>query len=234
MSEGLDWDRVARWWEAEVVADPSYREDVLPMLQRLVGDAEGTILDLGCGEGQGTRTLAAAGRRLIGCDLSAVLLRSARRSVPVVRCRLPDLSWVRPASVDHAYSVYVLDLLVDHEAFFAETAAVVRPGGTLAVIVNHPAFTAPESGPFLDDDGEVMWRWGRYLLPGHSLTLAGSASITMYHRPLASLLSAAASAGWSLEVVEERGLSPAAIEREPGYRGQEDIPRFLGARWRRR
>lgn len=231
MTGELDWDRVAAWWEAEIVADPSYREDVLPMLRRLVGDAAGTIVDLGCGEGQGIRTLAGAGRRLVGCDLSAVLLRSAAAAAPVVRCRLPALSWLRDGSIDHAYSVYVLDLLPDAGGFFAETARVVRPGGAMAVIINHPAFTAPDAGPFLDEEGDVMWRWGRYFDTGRSLTLAGLEPITIHHRPMGLLLSMAAQAGWNLDTMEERGLSATAIEREPGYRGQDHIPRFLGVRW---
>jgi hypothetical protein len=55
----------------------------------------------------------------------------------------------------------------------------------------------------------------------------------MYHRSTATLLTAAAAAGWSLEAMVEAPLGAAAIEREPAYVGQESIPRFLGVRWRR-
>jgi SAM-dependent methyltransferase len=202
------------------------------MLQRLLAGASGPILDLGCGDGS-TSERVAASAPTFGCDQSAALLRVASAKVPVVQCRLPDLSWVRTGSVGCAYAVYVLDLLEDAETFFAEAARVVRDEGTLAVIINHPAFTAPESGPFLDDDGEVMWRWGDYFNPGPSPTLAGSTPLTMHHRPLGTLLTLAATAGWSLRGLEERGLAPEAVAAEPGYAGQESIPRLLGARWRR-
>jgi SAM-dependent methyltransferase len=227
----VDWDQLAGWWQREVFDDPSYRQDVLPMLDRLLGGAPGPILDLGCGEGTATGRVAASGRVALGCDGSEALLLVARSRVPVARCRLPDLSWVRSGSLGSAFSVYVLDLIEDAAAFFEETARVVRVGGVLAVIINHPVFTAPGSGPFLDEDGEVMWRWGRYFAEGPSPTLAGSTPIEMQHRPLSVLLDLAAAAGWSLDRLEERGLGDETIAAEPGYVGQESIPRFLGARW---
>ncbi|RPI22647.1 MAG: class I SAM-dependent methyltransferase, partial [Actinobacteria bacterium] len=191
------------------------------------------VLDLGCGEGS-TTARAATAAPTFGCDLSAELLRVAVRSMPVVRCRLPALSWVRTGSLGAAYSVFVLDLIVDGAAFFMEAARVVRPGGLLAVVINHPVYTAPGSGPFLDEDGDVMWRWGDYFPEGPSPTLAGGLPIAMQHRPIGDLLNWAAAAGWDLERLEERGLGPAAIAAEPGYIGQESIPRLLGARWVRR
>jgi hypothetical protein len=55
--------------------------------------------------------------------------------------------------------------------------------------------------------------------------------VVFHHRSIAKLLTVAAAAGWALQVVEERPLGAAAIERDPGYVGQEGIPRFFGARW---
>ena len=50
---------------------------------------------------------------------------------------------------------------------------------------------------------------------------------------MGSLLNVAANAGWSLERVEERGLSPEAVAHDPGLVGQEHLPRPLGLRWGR-
>jgi len=225
------WDAIADWWLGEVADDPCYREQVLPLLGRLLGDAAGPVLDLGCGEGQGMRYL---GGDVLGCDLSARLLRRARRAGPVVRCRLPDLSWLVDGAVAAAYSVFVLDLLADLDGFFREAARVTRRGGPLVVVVNHPAFTPHDAGPIVDLDGEVLWRWGRYLAEGTSLQPAGSRRVRFHHRPLGRILTGAAAAGWCLEELEEQALGPAVIAREPGYHGQEGIPRILGVRWRRR
>ncbi|GBE25612.1 hypothetical protein BMS3Bbin02_01900 [bacterium BMS3Bbin02] len=78
-----NWDSLASWWELEIVTDPAYREDVLPLLGDLVGSMPaGVVLDLGCGEGQGARSV---GGTVVGIDSSHVLLRSANRVIPVVQ-----------------------------------------------------------------------------------------------------------------------------------------------------
>jgi len=228
-----NWDELAPWWRREATTDLVYREDIEPMLERLTPKDPGTVVELGCGEGQWLRWLSTRGVQTIGCDWSLQLLTDAASSAPVVCAELPGLSWLQDGSVDSALSVFVLDLIADAGEFFTETIRVVRAGGSLIVVINHPGFTAPGSGPLVDVDGEVLWRWGSYLEDGSSLQPAGDRSVVFHHRSIAKLLTAAATAGWALQAVEERPLGAAAIERDPGYIGQEGIPRFFGARWRK-
>ena len=228
-----NWDELAPWWRREATTDLVYREDIEPMLERLTPKDPGTVVELGCGEGQWLRWLSTRGVQTIGCDWSLQLLTDAASSAPVVCAELPGLSWLQAGSVDSALSVFVLDLIADAGEFFTETIRVVRAGGSLIVVINHPGFTAPGSGPLVDVDGEVLWRWGSYLEDGSSLQPAGDRSVVFHHRSIAKLLTAAATAGWALQAVEERPLGAAAIERDPGYVGQEGIPRFFGARWRK-
>jgi SAM-dependent methyltransferase len=233
MAESIDnWDDIFGWWVGEVAGDPVYREDVGPMLDRLVEGATEPILDLGCGEGQWLRRFGTEAC-VFGTDGSQQLLTQAFKTAPVVRGVLPDLGWAQSDALGGAVSLFVLDLIEDHQKFFVETARVVAPGGSLVVIINHPAFTAPGSGPFMDPDFDVFWRWGNYLGVGSSDVPAGPGSVVMYHRSIAELLATAARSGWMLEEMIEAPLGSAAIEREPSYAGQEGIPRFLGVRWRR-
>jgi SAM-dependent methyltransferase len=227
------WDDIAGWWRREAAEDPVYREDVLPLLERVLPAGPGVVLELGCGEGQWLRMLADRGVTAFGCDGSMDLLTDAAGASPVVRCMLPELGWIRDGAIDTALSVFVLDLIADVDRFFAEAARVVRPTGALVVVINHPAFTAPASGPIVDVDGEVLWRWGDYLADGWSEEPAGDRRVVFHHRPVGGLLSTAASAGWWLERLEEAPLGDATIRREPGYEGQQRIPRFLAARWGR-
>ncbi len=223
------WDVRASWWRSEVADDPVYRNDIEPLFVELI-PTTGLAVDLGCGEGQTMRSL---GGRAVGVDLSRSLLVEAARTHPVIACRLPDLSAVRAASFDIAYTIYVLELLADHEQFFEETARVVRQDGCLVVIMNHPAYTAPGAGPILDDDGETLWRWGRYFGHGTTEEPAGDEPVTFHHRPLDDLLTAAAGSGWVLDQMHERGLSDETVRRIPGYVGQQHVPRILGIRWTR-
>ena len=233
MSESIgNWDDISDWWIEEVADDPVYREDVGPMFDRLMGGVPDPILELGCGEGQWLRRLGTQAR-VFGTDGAQLLLTQAYQTAPVVRGVLPDLGWVRSDALGGAVSLFVLDLIEDHLRFFVETARIVEPSGSLVIIINHPAFTAPNSGPFMDPDFDVFWRWGNYLEVGSSDVPAGPGTVVMYHRSIAELLTTAARSGWSLEEMIEAPLGSAAIEREPSYGGQEGIPRFLGVRWRR-
>jgi len=226
-----DWERLAPWWLGEVTTDPVYREQIVPLARELLGDIAGRLLDLGCGEGQLLRALDVP--RAVGCDVSQILLRHTRRTHAAVRCRLPELDWARPGSFSSASAVLVLEHLPTL-ALFPEVHRVVAPGGALVVVMNHPAYTPPGAGPIIDEsDGEVLWRWGRYFEEATGAEPAGEDTVVFHHRPLGTILTAAAEAGWALQRLAEQGLSLGAVARDPGFAGQEHLPRLLGARWRR-
>ena len=223
-----EWVEHADWWLSEVASDPIYALDVLPLLADLVGATSGRWIDLGCGEGQVMRHLECD---VLGCDISPRLLEVAASRGPVVRCRLPDLSWLVSDAVDGAYAVLVLENLPDL-ALFQNLQRVVRPGCSFVLVMNHPAFTAEGAGPILDpSDGEFYWRWGDYFTEMRVTMPADPEPIPFFHRPLEKILNAAANAGWVLECLVERGFSPEAVVAQPGYSGQEQMPRLLGVRW---
>lgn len=228
MSES--WDDLADWWQGDIADDAAYRNDVHPLLDRLMSVEPGVIVDLGCGEGQGMRRLP---KEAFGIDLSHELLRRSGLADRTFVARAPDLRALRTGVVDTMYSVYLLDLLADVLGFFEEAARVVAPDGVLIVVINHPAYTAPGSAPLMDEDGEVLWRWGAYFIAGSSEEPAGERTVTFHHRPIGDILTAAAAAGWVLEELVERPLSPDTVDAIPGYTGQEHIPRLAGFRWRR-
>jgi SAM-dependent methyltransferase len=225
-----DWDDIAEWWIDAVRHDPAQSDDLLALLSEHLEGTAGRTIDLGCGEGQ---ALPLLGERAVGVDLSERLLRRAATLRPVVRARLPDLSWARPGSFDRAVAVGVLDVIEDHGAFFENVAQVLRRGGHLIVVTNHPVVSAPGSEPLVDPLGEVLWRWGRYLEAGSWRQPVGGRSVRLQHRPLGALLTAAAKAGWHLEQMTERGPTADALAAFPAYRGQEHVPTVLGVRWRR-
>jgi SAM-dependent methyltransferase len=231
----VSWEHLGYWWLTELGSDPTYAEEISPMLLGLLDPKPGRrYLDLGCGEGTVMKAVGERGGLVVGCDLNPLLLERAKAHGPVVEARLPDLSWVRPASFDGAYLGLVLEHIPDEGPLLAGAARALRSGGSLAMVINHPIFTAPDSSPMEEDDGETLWRPGRYFDRGFSDEPAGEEKVRFYHRTMGELLTAASDAGWDLETLDERPASAAQITRNPDLAGQEHIPRLLGARWRRR
>ena len=229
----MSWGNLAGWWRRELGSDPSYTRDVDPLLDELLMPSTGErILDVGCGEGRMMARLAGESSAF-GVDISLDLLQTAKEFGPVVRGRLPGLRWARDSTFDGAVVSLVLEHLADEGTFFADLGRVVKPGGRLALVINHPIFTAPESAPIQEDD-EVLWRPGRYFDRGHTDERAGDGWITFHHRTMAELMNAASAGGWDLLRMVERGATESQIERHPSLGEQRHIPRLLGAAWRRR
>lgn len=91
------------------------------------------VLDLAAGTGDLCRDLQAAGHLPIGADLSFGMLSHARTSAPLVQAdatRLP----VPNGSVDGVTCGFALRNFADLDAFLAEAARVVRPGGRIALL----------------------------------------------------------------------------------------------------
>lgn len=229
----MTWDHLSEWWVDEVAADPAYVEEVQPLVLDLLAPSPGRrFLDLGCGEGSVLRAVADRGADVIGLDGSERLARAAGTAFVAL---LPELAPVADASVDGAYMVLVLEHLDDAARVFEEVRRVVRPGGAFVLVVNHPIFTAPEATPITDPtDGETFFRPGRYFSAGYTDYVAGSTTVRFHHRTLSALLNAAADAGWVLSRLEERGVGPGQVERDPTLASQEHIPRLLAVRWERR
>ncbi|MEF2277557.1 methyltransferase domain-containing protein [Deinococcus sp. YIM 134068] len=99
------------------------------------------VVDLGCGTGEHTLTLAGRfpGARVLGLDSSAEMLaRAEGHTAPNLRFERGDIQGLR-GDFDLIFSNAALQWLPDHPALLARLWARLRPGGVLAVQVpaNH-------------------------------------------------------------------------------------------------
>ena len=91
------------------------------------------VLDLAGGTGDLCVDLARAGLRPVSVDLSLGMLRADRSGAPRVQADILRLP-VPAGSVDGVTCGFALRNLVDLDAFFAELARVLRPGGRIALL----------------------------------------------------------------------------------------------------
>jgi trans-aconitate 2-methyltransferase len=88
------------------------------------------ILDVGCGTGQLTASIADSGAEVIGLDRSAEMLEEARRNYPALRFELGDAaSFSFPELFDAVFSNAVLHWVRDADGVAACVARVLKPGG---------------------------------------------------------------------------------------------------------
>jgi len=95
--------------------------------------AHATVIDLACGTGDFCRVLQKASYLPIGFDISYGMLTAARTDAPLVHGDILHLP-IPATSVDGATCGYALRNVVDLDAFFAELARTVRPGGRISLL----------------------------------------------------------------------------------------------------
>ncbi|MYT32634.1 class I SAM-dependent methyltransferase [Streptomyces sp. MspMP-M5] len=143
----------------EVYGGEGKYEPVLRALRRCL-PAGGTVLDLGCGSGVPVaRTLAAAGHRVTGIDISEVQIRRARERVPEAEFLHGDASAASfaAASFDAVVSFYTLIHLplAEQPPLLGRVAEWLRPGGWFVAITGSGAWTGVEEDWL--GGGAPMW-----------------------------------------------------------------------------
>ena len=130
----IDWNAASY----DKVADPQVRWGA-EVLERLPLDGDETVLDAGCGTGRVTELLLARlpRGRVVALDASASMLDQARARLARFGDQImyvqADLGRPLPlaAPVDAILSTATFHWVPDHDALFANLAAVLRPGGWL-------------------------------------------------------------------------------------------------------
>ncbi|MEO1060276.1 MAG: class I SAM-dependent methyltransferase [Actinomycetota bacterium] len=228
------WEQHAEWWVEGFTegADPEYVEQILPLAADLLDGYE-RVLDVGTGDGQIARLLAARGQWVVGVDpTQAQLAYAAERAggPAYVRAGAAGLP-LADDSVDAVVACLVFEHVEDVDAGLAEVGRVLRPGGRFAFFLNHPLLQTPNSGWIDDhvvDPPEQYWRIGPYLVEGTTIEeVERDVFIPFVHRPLSRYVNTMADHGMFLERMLEPAPPDGFLERAIGYREAATIPRLL-------
>lgn len=216
---------------------------LFPEELELLGDVRGLdLVHLLCNSGQDTLSLAALGARVTGVDISDEAIAFARRlsadsGLPAHFVRADVYDWLHEAaaagaSFDVAFLSYgALVWLSDLGAFVRGAAALLRPGGRLAMVEFHPVLwmfdeawrhaypysthgapiTEKGVSDYVASSGELLVPWGfeegargfENPYPGHSFAWG-----------LGELVDAVAAAGLRVETVREHEFANGVVLAE--------------------
>ncbi len=234
------WDPVANWYDGWVGQDGSdhHRRLAIPALLDLLLPHPGeAILDIGSGQGVLAPFVAERGAAYTGVDVSARLVKTARRrhgqSGRFILADARDLAEsqaVRAASFDAAVFLLSIQDMNPLLAVLQSAGWALKPGGRLVILMTHPCFRIPrQSGWGHDAKRKLRYRRiDRYLTPLRVPMKpypgqAGGATIS-FHRPLNEYVNGLAACGLLIDQMAEIPTHRAASLAD------QEIPLFLALR----
>ncbi|SDK39836.1 Methyltransferase domain-containing protein [Lentzea albidocapillata subsp. violacea] len=185
---------------------------VRPAIVDLAGDVAGRrILDAGCGSGAVSAALRDRGGIVVGFDRSTKMVELARQRLGAdTDLRVADITGPLPypdGAFDDVVAALVLHYLEDWTAPLGELRRVLKPGGRLIVVVNHPILLKMVHR---EADYFATTKWSdEYNFNGQKAVL------TYWHRPLHAMTDAFTAAGFRTAVISEPPPAPEAHELFP-------------------
>ncbi len=238
------WGGVAGWYDTLLEkGDDTYQTKViLPNLIRGMSIHKGVrVLDLACGQGFFARAFALEGAEVAGVDISSELIGLAQKQSPkeikYFVHSADDLGVFTDGYFEKITIVLSLQNIEAPHKVFKACARILKPGGKLFIVLNHPAFRIPkESSWGFDDIAKTQYRRiDRYMSEAKAEidmnpSRPSIAMTTSFHRPLQYYFKTLANAGFAVARLEE-WLSHRDSQEGPRKlaedRARMEIPLFL-------
>lgn len=240
------WGKVASEYHEMVEHAESYQQAViLPNLLRVLGDIRGKrIVDIGCGEGFFSRELSENGAIVLGTDVAPEMIRVAReesnKKIIFEVAPSDKLSFVDDRVADMAVIVLAIQNIEKMHETFQECSRILKQGGSLVLVINHPSFRIPKHSSWGWDEVEGIQyrRLDSYMSdarekidmdPGKKGS-AGKRFTYSFHRPLQSYVKALAKYGFMIDGLEE-WISHKKSEKGPRAKAEDtarkEFPMFM-------
>lgn len=165
------WNEVSSWYDDLLKGDDSYQAKViLPNLLRVLNLKKGEqVYDLACGQGYFANVFAHNGADVVASDLSKNLIETAKKNI-----REKINFYVTPAhkaqflkdnSIDTIVVVLAIQNIENVNEVFIECKRVLKKGGRIVLVVNHPAFRVPQGSDWAFNEGVQSRIVSQYLSP---------------------------------------------------------------------
>jgi len=250
------WEANAETWTQQVRAGHDVYRDahntpafvaMLPPIAGLHG------LDIGCGEGANTRTLAKLGARMTAVDVAPTFVQHAAEAEAVdplgIDYAVANAVALPFADASFDFATAFMSLMDVDDAWTAlrEAYRVVRPGGFLQFSILHPCFAPPyrrvkrdehrntyavEVARYFDREPETI-EWQFSDAPPEVRATSRPFRVVTFQRTLADWFNALVDTGWTIERVGEPSATPEEAAACPPIADTRIVPLFLHVRVRR-
>ncbi len=239
--KATSWGPVAEWYDKLLEQKGTFQKEViLPNLLRMMQIKRGMkIIDIACGTGFFSRTFFQQGAEVVGVDISKELVDIARHdSPPGIDYKVTPaekLGIFADASFDAAVIILAIQNIQRYQKALAEAGRVLKPGGKLFIVMNHPTFRIPRASgwKFI---GEAQVRLVERYLGEFEVAMRThgeehtSVETVSFHRPLQSYAKALKAAGLAITDMEEwisHKVSDSGPRAEAENRARQEIPLFM-------
>ena len=249
-----DWNSSAHWYDDLVGERGHFHHErtIIPGLKRILKLKAGEhLLDVACGQGVVCRAFAQAGVRVTGVDMAPDLIRLAQQ-----RAQFPELESYHEGDArqldefikspnngfDAACCILAIANMTPLSPVWRSIAALLKPRGSLAIVMLHPCFRVPRHSDWYFDAGaHKQARTVSQYLTSTKIAIEmhpGNPTSDLthtFHRPLQAYFNTLSSAGFLIEHMEEwisEKRPPKGVRYDAMERARKEIPLFLALKAR--
>jgi ubiquinone/menaquinone biosynthesis C-methylase UbiE len=167
MQEKTSWGQEASWYDDHLASEDTYHAQVItPNLKRLLDlKKDESVLEVGCGQGFFSRMFASEGALVSACDISPELIQIAKEknhgmaNPKYLVTPSHELSAYSSSSFDTVVIVLALQNIKEIEGTFKEVKRVLKDGGRMVIVLNHPCFRIPHYSSWgYDEEKKIQYR----------------------------------------------------------------------------
>jgi ubiquinone/menaquinone biosynthesis C-methylase UbiE len=237
-----DWNNVAAWYDSYLSKEDTYQAKVIaPNLLRILGPKDKRILDIACGQGYFSKLCAKEAQKVVGIDLSELLIEKAREEASekehYIVCDAEKLETLSLEAFDTSYCVLAFENIKNIKAVLEGVYAMLKPSGTFVVVLLHPSFRIPQHSDWgYSMEKQVQFRKVFKYLSEISIPITlnpfkGKTTKTItFHRPLQWYTKLFKSTGFVITTIEE-WISHKKSEPGPRQKAEDaarkEIPLFM-------
>lgn len=238
------WGNVANWYDKMLEeSDNTYQKNIiLPNILRLMDIKKSeSVLDLACGTGFFAREFLKTGGKIIGIDISPELIEIAEKNSPkeieYFASSADNLSKIKNLNIDKIAFILAIQNIANISDVLSECNRVLKDGGKIFIVMNHPAFRIPKRSSWsFDEKNKIQYRRiDEYMSesktkiemhPGKDI----AEQTISFHRPLQSYFKILKKNGFCVTGLEEwisdRKSQP-GTRAETENKARKEFPMFL-------